>query len=269
MFIEFGLIDSCYERNDKAAFLHHTVGTRECVFPNRVQYHIHILGHFLELCFCIIDRYICAKLLEEILIGSRRGRDNFRPSRLGDLDRKCSYPARSTMNQHSLASAKLRGIDQCLPCRQSDNRHAGGFDKTDRFRFGRGLDFARDRVLRISAALCQAEVRINGVARFELRDLPTCFLDDSSDVVTRNKRQRYSEKLRGPFGAGRLIHRIYAGSDHANEYLIFLRFWPGHILVLQNLGAAIFMNDNSFHHWLGTLDKRRERDYESTVNNAR
>ena len=118
MFIQFRLINSCHECNDKAAFLHHAVGTRECVFTDRIQHDIDIFRDVLELCFGVIDRHIRAELFEQILVRRRCGRDDFRPTLLRDLNGETTYAARSTVNENRLTLAQLRGVDQCLPRRQ-------------------------------------------------------------------------------------------------------------------------------------------------------
>ena len=43
---------------------------------------------------------------------------------------------------------------------------------------------------------------------------------------------------------------IDAAGDHAHERFILLRFWPRHLLEFQHFGRAIFVRDDSPHHWL-------------------
>jgi hypothetical protein len=98
----------------------------------------------------------------------------------------------------------------------------------------------------------KTEVRIYRVARLELRNLRSHFLDNPGDVVTGNERQRYSEKLRVLFGATRVVHGVHARRDDANENLIF--FWlgaaadlrilipPGHrTRALQSLSSSVWL----------------------------
>src|SRR6266576_6582156 len=115
MFIQFRLIDSCHERNDRAAFLHNAVGTRERVLADRIQQDIDVLRDILELCSGVIDRYIRAELLEQILVRRRCGGDDFRPTLLRDLNSETTYAARSTVNENRLTLAQLRGGDECRP----------------------------------------------------------------------------------------------------------------------------------------------------------
>ena len=64
MFIELGLVETRHERRDEAAFPHHAVGARECVFTDRVEHNIDIFGHVFEFLFRVIDRHIGAELLQ-------------------------------------------------------------------------------------------------------------------------------------------------------------------------------------------------------------
>src|SRR5438093_13031701 len=124
--IQLWLIDPGYECDDESAFPYHAVRTRQSILSDRIEYHVDIFSDVFELLFRVIDHDIGAEFFEQFLVGGRSRSDHLCAARLRDLDCKSSYAARSTMNEHGLAVAKLRGVNQRLPRRQSDNRHRCG-----------------------------------------------------------------------------------------------------------------------------------------------
>ena len=88
--VQLSLVRSCNDRHYDSALLYHTVRTRQCVLANRIKNDIDIFGDVLKLLLGVIDRYVCAELLEEVLIGGRRSRDHLRPAGFCELDREAS-----------------------------------------------------------------------------------------------------------------------------------------------------------------------------------
>ena len=93
MFLELDWIRTRNQRHDNAAFLHHAVRTRECFLADRIEHGVHILGDIFKFGFRIIHCHVCAELLQEILVGSRRGRYHACTARFRDLDREASDTA--------------------------------------------------------------------------------------------------------------------------------------------------------------------------------
>ena len=92
-FFELDWIGTRDQRHDNAALLHHAVRTRECFLAHRIEHGVHILGDIFKFGFRIIDRHVCAQLLQEVLVCSRRGRDHACAARFGDLDREAPHTA--------------------------------------------------------------------------------------------------------------------------------------------------------------------------------
>src|ERR1700724_1184390 len=68
VFVELRLLGLRDQRCDDSALPHYPVRTRERVLPNRVEHHVDILGDVFEFRFRVIDRFICAELLEQLLV---------------------------------------------------------------------------------------------------------------------------------------------------------------------------------------------------------
>jgi hypothetical protein len=110
--------------------------------------------------------------------------------------------------------------------------------------------------VRVAAVVVQTNVRKHGIACFELRDLASDFFNDSGDVTAQNHWECSLLMFGKHSRSDHPIDRIYAGRDHPNEDLIFLRFWSWRVFLLQNLGAAVLMHYNCFHGCLGRLRRR-------------
>src|SRR5262245_57342548 len=88
MFLKLSRIGSRDQRHHNAAFLYHAIRTRERVFAYWVEYHVHIFGDVFKLRLGVIHGYIGAELLEKVLVCCRRGGDDPRTARFGDLHRE-------------------------------------------------------------------------------------------------------------------------------------------------------------------------------------
>src|SRR5262249_56811014 len=87
-----------------------------------------------------------------------------------------------------------------------------------------------------------------GIASFELRDLVSDFLDDACDIAAENYGERAVSLFSEHSRSDHAIDRIHTSRNDLDEQLIVLRFRSRDVLILQNLWAAIPVNDNSFHH---------------------
>ena len=87
------------------------------------------------------------------------------------------------MNQHTLAGAQLRAVNECLPRGKGDDRNGRCIDIRNRFRLRRRFIFVGDRILGVTAIIFQAQVGVNRIAGLELRDLAAGFFDDSGKLA--------------------------------------------------------------------------------------
>src|SRR6266436_5172738 len=90
------------------------------------------------------------------------------------------------MDKHGLTAAQLRGVDQRLPRSHGYNRHRRRLHIRKRFRLRRRFAFRDQRVLRVAAAIVQADVREHRITRFELRDLTSNFFNNACDIAAKN-----------------------------------------------------------------------------------
>src|SRR5206468_8734690 len=155
------------------------------------------------------------------------------------------------MDKHGLTGAQLRSVDQRLPSSHGHNRHRCRLHKRKRFWLGRRFAFRHQRVLRVTAAIVQADVREHRIARFELRDLTSNFFNNACDIAAENYWERAISLLSEHSRSDQAIDRIYTGRNDTDEQLIVFRFWTRDVLILQNFWAAVLVNDNSFHRGRG------------------
>ena len=183
-FPELDRVGARHQRHDNAALFYHAVRACERLFAHRIEHGVHIFGNLFEPRLCVIDRHVGAELLQEILVCRRGGRDDARSTRFGNLHCETTDAARATVNENGLPRAELRHIDQRLPRSQGAHRHRRGVGKTQRRGLRSYFAFGDGDVIRPAAA--KSWVAINRVARFELCDFCSCFLNDPGDVVARN-----------------------------------------------------------------------------------
>ena len=128
------------------------------------------------------------------------------------------------MNKDCLPGPEFRHVHQRLPGGQRAHRDRCGFYKVERFWFRSHFPFLDRDVIRPTAA--KRWVAIDRVAHFELPNVRADFLDDTSDVVSRNQRQMGAEFLRVFPVERQWISWIDAAGDHTHERFIIVRLWP-------------------------------------------
>src|SRR5438477_9884993 len=129
------------------------------------------------------------------------------------------------MDKHGLTAAQLRSVDQRLPSSHGYNRHRCRLHIRKRFRLRRRFAFRDQRVLRVAAAIVQADVCEHRIARFELRDLTSNFFNNACDIAAKNYWERAVSLFSEHSRSDHAIDRIYTSRNDTGEQLIVLRFW--------------------------------------------
>src|SRR5438445_1989469 len=212
MFLELRLVAARYDCNDDPAFFHDAIRTREGVASNRIEHKIDIVHDVFEFLFRVIDRYIGAKLFQQILVGRRSCRYDARSSRLRDLNSETSDSAGAAMNQDRLSALNLSDVDQCLPRGQCRQRNCTRVGKTNRVRFDCRFLFVRDAIF--SPAATPEQIRINRVADFESCHFRAGLHDNAGYVVTEDQWKMRSEFFREFAVKKQRISRIHAARDY-------------------------------------------------------
>src|SRR5262249_25602469 len=149
-----------------------------------------------------------------------RGCSDVRAEVLGQLNRECTYAARTSVDEHLLPALEATQIDERLPSGEPNEGQRRRFDVTNSRRFVSGC------LLRYESPFCERsdpaliEARVDRVAALEARDIRADMLDDTREIVPERERHSVRQEDLHRAIADLEVNRIHAGGVDRDEQIV-------------------------------------------------